>query len=202
MQISIILLTYNNINYVDNFIKSIYEQSFTNFELIIVDNYSTDGTIEKINNLNLKNSTVIQFNNFGNMAASRNIGLKKAKYEHVAFHDSDDFWFKDKLKICAEYLNQYDFIYHNVFIKSEKSGKYLKPTFRYQILNNIKGHILEKGNPIATSTVVCKKKINNELIQFNENKKLMAIEDFELWLRLSLSGFKFKYLNYLNELII
>ena len=42
MQISIILLTYNNIRFVDNFIKSIYGQSFKDFELIIVDNYSTD----------------------------------------------------------------------------------------------------------------------------------------------------------------
>ena len=91
MNISIILLTYNSINYLDKFIESIYSQTFQNFELIIVDNYSTDGTVERINRLKLKNANLIQFKNFGNMAASRNIGIKNAKYEYLAFHDSDDY---------------------------------------------------------------------------------------------------------------
>lgn len=195
MQISIILLTYNNIRFVDNFIKSIYGQSFKDFELIIVDNYSTDGTVEKINSLNLKNAKLIQFKNFGNMAASRNLGIRNAKFDYIAFHDSDDFWFNNKLENCVKELNKFDFVYHNMIIKSEESGKKLKSTFRYQINNKIKGHMLEQGNPVATSSVVCCKKIKNNLIQFNENKKFMAIEDFELWLRLSLEGFKFKYID-------
>ena len=194
MNISIILLTYNSIKFVDKFLESIFEQSYKNFEVIIIDNFSNDGTYEKLKKMNLKNTKLIQFKNNGNMAASRNIGIKNAKYDFLAFHDSDDFWFKNKLKVCVSYLDKFDFIYHNCNIIQENSLKKLRPVNRYQISNKIKGQMLLKGNPIATSSVIVKKKINDDLIQFDEKKKLMAIEDFDLWLKLNFNGFKFKYI--------
>ena len=193
MKISVIVLTYNSIKYLDKCFESIFNQTFTDYDVIFVDNFSLDGTYEKLKKINKKNVEIIQFKNYGNMAASRNIGINNSKNNFIAFHDSDDFWYPNKLEITSPYLANYDFVYHDFKIINETNFENLKKSYRYEIKKNKFEDMLIKGNPIATSSVVCKKEIKNFKINFSEQTKLMAIEDYDLWLKLAHLGCNFKY---------
>ncbi|HKK53946.1 MAG TPA: glycosyltransferase family A protein [Patescibacteria group bacterium] len=99
-KISVIIPTYNRANFLPRAIKSVLNQTFKDFELIIVDDGSTDNTKEVINNY-LKNDDRIKYiyqQNSGGPPKPKNTGIKIAKGEYIAFLDSDDEWFKDKLK--------------------------------------------------------------------------------------------------------
>lgn len=196
MQISIIVLTYNSINYLEKCFESIFNQTYKDYEVIFIDNFSTDGTYERIKELkkNKDNVQIHQYKNCGNMASSRNIGIKISKNDYLAFHDSDDFWYKNKLETSVPFLKNYDLVYHNFKILNEATRENLKKSYRYQIKKNKFEQLLIRGNPIATSSVVCKKKINNFTLNFTEEQKLMAIEDYDLWLKLAYLGCKFKYI--------
>ena len=97
---SIILPCWNSINFIERCIKSIKSQTYENFEVIIIDNSSKDGTIEKINQIKDERFKVFNINNEGILARSRNLGIDKSSAEWIAFLDSDDWWTEDKLEIC------------------------------------------------------------------------------------------------------
>tara|TARA_B100000959_G_C14777285_1_gene540033 strand:+ start:208 stop:603 length:396 start_codon:yes stop_codon:yes gene_type:complete len=124
--ISVIVLTYNNIDILDKCLESIFHQTFKNYEVIFIDNCSSDGTYEKLLKIDKPNIKIFQSKNIGNMAASRNIGIRNSKYEYLAFHDSDDFWYPSKLEEISKYIDKYDLVYHDFDIFSEVNNKRLR----------------------------------------------------------------------------
>ena len=118
---SIILPCWNSINFIERCVESIKRQTFKNFEVIIIDNSSKDGTVEKIKQIKDSRIKIFSINNKGILAKSRNLGIKKSNAEWVAFLDSDDWWTQDKLEVCFNNINdKVDFIYHDLEIKSEQ----------------------------------------------------------------------------------
>ena len=86
-----------NSNYLKRSIQSVINQNYENWELIVIDNYSSnfpEKIIEEFKNHKIR---FFRFNNNNNIGKSRNFGIKKAKFEWIAFLDSDDVWEKDKL---------------------------------------------------------------------------------------------------------
>ena len=102
--VSIIMPTFNSIKTVKDSIKSVLEQSYLNWELLITDDCSTDGTYEYL--LSLDDERIRVFRNKINSGAgaSRNISIKNAKGRYIAFLDSDDLWHKDKLYIQISFM--------------------------------------------------------------------------------------------------
>lgn len=98
--VSVILTTYNRINTIQRAVDSILNQTYTNIELIIVDDHSTDGTFELISELYGEDDRILYIINETNMgpSAARNTGVNAAHGEWIAFHDSDDVWHPDKLE--------------------------------------------------------------------------------------------------------
>ena len=94
---SVIIPTYNRCDLLKRAINSVLAQSFKKFEIIIIDNYSTDKTHKIVKNFKKKNIKYKKIRNRGIIAKSRNVGMKLAKGEWIAFLDSDDTWTKDKL---------------------------------------------------------------------------------------------------------
>ena len=84
--------TFNRKNELKFAIKSVISQTYKNWELVIVDNNSTDGTTEMIESFNLDKLKHIKINNHGIIAKSRNKGIANASGEYIAFLDSDDWW--------------------------------------------------------------------------------------------------------------
>ena len=96
--VSVIITTYNRAHLVGKAIKSVLNQTFQDFELIVVDDGSTDNTEEVINSFNDTRIRYIRhkINKGGN--AARNTGLRNSKGEYIAFLDSDDEWLPEKLE--------------------------------------------------------------------------------------------------------
>ena len=98
---SIIMPNYNSA-YLERAINSVVNQTHDKWELIIIDDFSTnypENIIKKINN---KKITFYKYNNSNNIARSRNIGIKKSKYSWIAFLDADDVWENDKLYVVEQ----------------------------------------------------------------------------------------------------
>ena len=104
--VSIILPTYNRAGLIMETIESIQSQTYTNWELIIVDDGSEDDTVAIIKKLNDSRIQVIEAGRIGIGGRVKNIGLKRAKGEFIAFIDSDDLWDPFKLEIQVNVLQE------------------------------------------------------------------------------------------------
>lgn len=105
--VSIIMPAYNSYNYVEHSIVSVQNQLYKEWELIIIDDHSTDQTTELVEGLNDSRIRLIKLEKNSGAAYARNVGIEIAKGEYLAFLDSDDLWTKEKL------LNQIDFMKTN-----------------------------------------------------------------------------------------
>ena len=108
--VSVILPTYNRSGYyLEKAIQSVINQSYGKWELIVIDNNSSDDTIKSILNYKDDRIKILSINNYGNIALSRNLGIENSIGEYIAFLDSDDYWEKNKLYECISQMKQNDF---------------------------------------------------------------------------------------------
>lgn len=194
-KVSIILPTYNSSKYIDKLCSSILNQTHQNFEVLVIDNMSNDNTIQKIQDWTKEDKRFKYhvIDNKGVIGKSRNLGISKSNCDYLAFHDSDDFWYRKKLEISLKYLKKYDFTYH--YLRTIDKKNFLlnyRKLFSYQLSNEPFIDLLTKGNPISTSSVMCKKSIFEKENLFSEEKKLIGIEDYDCWVNLSKKGYRFK----------
>jgi len=188
---SVILPIYNSISFLKKNLKSIFNQTFKDFEIIIIDNYSNDGSYEYIKKIKKKNLVYSRINNKGIIAKSRNLGIKISKGKWLAFIDSDDIWFKKKLEVFYKELKKYEKsdIVSSLFNITENNKIIYVHRFKYK--DNFYENLLVKGNCFSTSsTIVRKKFLNNHKILFNEKKSLATVEDYDLWLNIVKQGGK------------
>jgi glycosyltransferase involved in cell wall biosynthesis len=186
--VSIVIPTYNNVHLISYAINSIIDQTYKNWEIIVVDNNSTDNTLELLEaytkNVNLRYFTI---NNDGVIAKSRNHGIKHASGEFIAFLDSDDWWDPQKLKESISALNTgMDFVYHDMWeTKSHTMGRIKSKVKTRGLKTPIFTDLLLNGNGIINSSVVVRKAIVEKIGLISENENDIAWEDFEYWLRIS-----------------
>ncbi len=104
--VSIVTPTYNSGNFISETIQSILNQSYTNFELIVIDDCSKDNTVEIVKTFSEKDSRVnlIQLELNSGAAVARNIGLENSKGRFIAFCDCDDIWFENKLEYQIRFM--------------------------------------------------------------------------------------------------
>lgn len=194
-KVSVIIPTYNRGNQLRICLKSLQQQTFKNFEVIVCDDGSVDNTPDVINEFkDLLDLKYIQDANFGGPARPRNNGIKIAKGEIIAFLDSDDWWYPNKLEASLEYLPEYDLVHHDldIYMNTEKSegvakGRDLKGNFAKDLIVN--------GNGVVNSSVLIKRSIVDIVGEITEDKRLIAVEDFDYWIRVAKVTNKFKYIN-------
>ena len=158
--VDIILPTYNSRFFICKTIQSIFYQSYKYWRLIIIDDGSTDGTVEILDKIykkfkDKKKILLLKNNINKGQAFTRNLGLKNTKYKFIAFLDSDDFWDKNKLKNQIKFMisNNYDFTYTDYkIIKNNKIKTITVPDYF-----NYKKFI--HNSSINTCSVILKKKI-------------------------------------------
>lgn len=123
--VSVIMPSYNTEKFVEMSINSVITQTYKNWELIIIDDYSTDNTDNVIYPL-LNDNRIKYFKNSKNLGAaiSRNLGLREAKGKWIAFLDSDDLWLPDKLEKQIQFMKEhnYHFSYTN-YIEIDEDSK-------------------------------------------------------------------------------
>ena len=199
--VSIVIPTYNHAEFIIKALKSVIDQTYKNWEAIIIDNESVDETYKIINSLNDSRIKYFKISNDGVIAKSRNLGIKEAKGDWIAFLDSDDWWTKDKLEVCFGKISEnVDFIYHaheyvfkskSFFKKKIIKGRQLKKP----ILNDLLVGTITKGTQISNSSVIVRKNILNKIGGLNENKILVGSDDYDTWLRIAQITDQFLYVN-------
>jgi len=106
--ISVVIPTYNSAEYITPTLESVFSQTYDNYEVIISDDGSSDNTNQIVNNIFVRfpdRATKLLANKHFGAGASRNIGIKAASGEWIAFLDSDDLWSDSKLWKVADYIN-------------------------------------------------------------------------------------------------
>ena len=119
---SIILPTYNQSEFLKKSIKSILSQTFKNWELLIINNNSSDNTDSVIESFKDDRIKVYRINNENILAKSRNLGIKNSSSEWLCFIDSDDIWHPKKLEITKKYIETEngDLFYHDLNFINKK----------------------------------------------------------------------------------
>jgi glycosyltransferase involved in cell wall biosynthesis len=169
--VSIIVPTYNRADLIGETIQSVLDQSYKNWELIIVDDGSDDQTEEVIKKFSNPTISYYKIEHSGNLGKVRNIGMKVAKGEYVAFLDSDDLWLPQKLDCQLALLDQYPNASF-VFGHGEQFGlgAIPPPELESLFVGNIYDHqLLEERFVIYPSSFLIKKETLNVIGFINEN---------------------------------
>lgn len=185
--VSIIIPTYNHDYKLKKAIESVLNQSYQNFEVIVVDNHSTDDTDIVLASFTDSRIKVYKINNHGVIAASRNAGLRAAQGDYIAFLDSDDWWKKEKLTLSLEKLQEgYDFVYHDMWLCSaENQKRFFKKVGARKLHQPAYEDLLVRGNAIPNSSVVFKRMILDQIGLISEDNELKGVEDFDYWLKIA-----------------
>lgn len=190
--VSIILPTYNGAVRISDAIKSVLNQSYTNWELLVIDDGSKDNTKEIVENFTKTDSRVKYIKNENNLGIQKtlNKGIREAKGEYIARIDDDDIWCdSQKLEKQVEFLDKnkdYVLVGTGVIVVDE-GGKEL---FRYLVSvsdYDIRERLLGK-NCFVHSSVVFRKAIVLEIGGYGEGSDVRHMEDYDLWLRIGLKG--------------
>ena len=194
--VSIIIPTYNHASYLGRALQSVINQTYSNWEAIVIDNHSTDKTDQVMSNFKDPRIKYLKINNDGIIAKSRNKGIKVAKGKWVAFLDSDDWWTSDKLKMCLSFANDnVDLIYHDLKIEYDNQTFFRRKKIKTRKLKKpILIDLLVAGNAIGNSSVVLRKKMLERIGGIDESKELVAAEDYNAWLKISELTNQFCYL--------
>lgn len=179
--VSVVTPSYNAEKYIHETIQSVIDQTYSHWEMIIVDDLSTDATIDVIKKYSIDDSRIRYFilKEKGGASLARNKAIKESKGKYIAFLDADDIWKKDKLEKQVKFMeeNDYDFTYHNYELIDEHSRRLMK-------MRNAPDCITLKRALIGCSIGCLSAMYNCEAIGKIQIKKLDKRNDDALWFKI------------------
>jgi glycosyltransferase involved in cell wall biosynthesis len=187
--VTVVIPTYNRFTLIQQAIRSVVQQSYTNWELIVVDDGSDDGTVKAIHAMGDSRIKVLEMSHIGNIAALRNAGVQSGTGEWVAFLDSDDEWVPRKLEIQIKKLlmegkrwgyGRFELMNKEKHTIPNKAGIY-RP-----ISGWIAKEVLTTEASVNIGTLLLERTLFEETGGFNCDAALLFREDYELVLRLAL----------------
>lgn len=192
---SVVIPTYNRAEKLKRTIDSVVSQTFSDFEILVMDDGSTDGTRAMMGSPLDARIRYEWASNSGGPATPRNRGIDLARADWICFLDADDLWHPGKLERTARAIRECptaDLFCHDVVSympgsdrKSvSKCGPFEKELYRVMLL---------EGNQVITSaTTVRRDFLNRHALRFNTSSDYVIVEDFDLWLRVALNGGRFR----------
>ncbi|WP_455265950.1 glycosyltransferase family 2 protein [Phascolarctobacterium sp.] len=185
--ISIIMATYNAENTIGQAITSVIQQTYTDFELIIINDCSTDRTVDVINEFVKKDARIRLINNSKNMGVSytRKHGLDEAKGSWIAILDSDDLWLPEKLAKQVEFQKKTnaDLLYTGSGFMNV-DGKQIN--WKLNVPEVITYRQLLKQNILSNSSALVRKDLYEKYYAVGDDMH----EDFAIWLQILRNGIK------------
>jgi glycosyltransferase involved in cell wall biosynthesis len=186
INVSVIIPTYNHGNYIFDAIQSVLAQTYSEYEIIVVDDGSTDNTRKTLESLvGLSNFRYVYQANQGQSVA-RNHGIRLAKGKYISFHDADDLSAPTKLEKQAAYLDSHPAVglVHSGFSKFDNSGNDLG----YRDVTKIKGWfypgiLLEWEVLIGTTSVMVRAEVFHEVGLFDQ--QMLRAQDLDMWRRIA-----------------
>ena len=192
---SVIVPTLNRAEKLRRALVSLGKQSLQDFEVIVCDDGSADQTEKVVEEFARKMPIrYIKDGKLSGPAHPRNNGVALASGEWVCFLDDDDWWYPAKLETVRKATHKADFIYHDLDIfttrgKSLRKEKGRRPTLPF--FNDL----MKRGNCIKNSSSCMRRSILKKVGVFDEDSRLIGVEDYDLWLRISRVTGKFFYIS-------
>lgn len=178
--VSVVMPVFNGERYLEATLASVFAQTYPDIELIVVDDGSTDRSLEILEAFGNRVVLVRQQNR--GSAAARNLGIQKAKGKWIAFLDADDIWEPEKIQRqlaqCGGFIWSYT---DTVFMGGVNNGRRDS-----EFTPKLHGAVVDKlicGNFISTSAVLVSRQALLEVGGFDES--LRSIQDWDLWVRLA-----------------
>lgn len=186
--VSIIIPAYNREETIKRAIDSVLCQTYSDMEVIVVDDGSTDNTVKIVREYQDKRVQIICQKERGGANKARNIGIANAKGEYIAFQDSDDEWLPDKLRSQIDLMEREKFqacyCAHSL-IESGKEAVTIPPD--YQDIDKYQVHlqeILRKYNVIGTPTLVVKHELLRRLGTQYFDEEMFRLQDYDFVIRI------------------
>lgn len=193
---SVIVTAHNSEKYISETLESLLNQTFNEWECLIIENGSTDSTIDIVQNyLSDLRFKLIKLINVSNKSAALNEGIIHAKHDWISILDSDDLWTKNKLELQSTFIKNHDIDVLGTQIQYvDANGNYLNnspklPTEQREIISCFFNH----QNAIANSSSVYRKSLHKKFGYYNV--ELIGVEDYDWWKRCARLGAKFANLN-------
>jgi glycosyltransferase involved in cell wall biosynthesis len=185
-KVSVIIPTYNRAHLIGRSIKSVLDQTFIDFELIVVDDGSTDNTEEVVKAYNDQRIRYIRYTKNRGAPAARNTGIRAARGEYIAFNDSDDEWLPQKLERQMAFFERdqggnLGLVVCDYWIVRKNKEILCKPIENRLNYERLLEYFSDSG--IGTTQFILKRNIVSPELYFDE--KLVALQDWDLLLRLS-----------------
>ncbi len=186
--VSVIMPAYNAETTIAESIQSVIDQTYQNWELIIVDDGSTDETSQIAESYKEKRIRLIKKANSG-VADTRNLAIQWSSGSLVAFLDSDDLWMSDKLEKQVEFFISNNNIFglvHTGYIEFDKIREFNPKPFKHVSKRDISGNVTSQlmiHDFVATLTVMVRKEVFDEVGLFDLN--FNGTEDWDLWIRIA-----------------
>ena len=177
--ISVVIPTYNRANVILDSINSVLNQTYSNIEVIVIDDCSEDNTADILENVSDKRLKYYCLEEKKGANYARNFGVKKAIGDYIAFQDSDDIWHNDKLEKQMKIFDstEADAVFCPI-IQHDKDYKNIYPVLKDD--ENLLHHVLCE-NIISTQTLIVKKKV----VEYEKfNNSLKRFQDWDLAIRL------------------
>lgn len=189
--VSVIIPTFNHAHFLRAALDSVCKQTAPSWEAIVVNNFSTDETIALVQSYSEPRIRLINFENHGVIGAARNQGIAASKGRYIAFLDSDDVWFPEKLARSVTILEQgFDLVCHGEYWLGRGNPR--------KVCYGPASHarfdaLLFQGNCLSTSAVVVRKSVLDRCGGFSEKPEFITAEDYHLWMKLARDGTRMSF---------
>ena len=188
MNIDVVIPVFNGQNYIARALDSVLDQTYKPNRIIVIDDGSSDSTIEIIKKYQLKIENLEVFTEqHKGLSATRNKGIEISTAKYIAFLDCDDYWSPDKLHNQAKHLLEHincKAVFSNCFINNEIKGNIYKAPVNASVPNNFLNILTQRYRILGSASSICvDREVLNESGGFDENRAYG--EDYDLWLKIS-----------------
>jgi len=181
-KVSVIIPAYNAEGYIADTLQSVFEQTYSNYEVIVVDDGSEDGTLPLLESYTPRITVFSKPN--GGPASARNVAIRHSDGEFIAFLDSDDLWHRNKLEEQIRFMEENPAI-GLAYSEALMVGDGLMEERKIGFTDNPTFCKLLYGDFIPNSTVVIRRSCVEKVGLLDESRELIAAEDYEYWLRIA-----------------
>ena len=185
---SVTIVTYNSLASLRRAVDSIFEQTDPDWELIVVDNHSTDGTGRYLEQIADPRVRFFSIRNDGIVAKSRNVSFAHSRGRYVAILDADDYWFPTKLRECRLVLEKNPELIGVCHAELYESGGRRWPVRHGPYPADLTAHLFKKGGCLSPSASVFKLEAYRTVGGFSEDPGIATAEDYDAWFKLSRTG--------------
>ncbi len=195
---SVVIPTYNRAAALKETIDSVLKQTFDDFEILVVDDGSTDDTKEVVASFSDQRIKFFWIPNSGGPGTPRNIAINNSSSEWLCFLDSDDIWYPSKLEIVDKSISlnpDMDAFCHDQHYLDRSTGKKGIVKCGPFYSDFYRAMLLQKVTIVNSAMTVRKSFLDQQDLRLNEQAEYVSVEDFDLWLRMAFYGAQFNFIH-------